>query len=123
MRRSFALPLALLCHPAVVAAQMAVPDHDLTVPAGFKVAVFAENLGGVRFLALGPGGVVYASQPGRGAVLRLPDANHDGVADSVQVVASGLAAPFGIAFRGDTMYVAEVDKLVRFAPGAATKTV
>src|SRR5205814_6748247 len=33
-------------------------------------------------------------------------------------VASGLKGPFGIAFRGDTMYVAEVTRVKRFTPGA-----
>jgi glucose/arabinose dehydrogenase len=90
----------------------------LRVPPGFKVAVFAENLEGVRYLTLGPGNAIYASQPGPGRIVRLTDANHDGVVDSVVMVASGLKGPFGIAFRGDTMYVAEETRVQRFNPGA-----
>jgi len=51
-------------------------------------------------------------------IVKLTDANHDGVADSVVTIASGLKGPFGIAFRGDTMYVAEESELIRFDPGA-----
>ncbi|OLB51602.1 MAG: hypothetical protein AUI08_02735 [Gemmatimonadetes bacterium 13_2_20CM_2_65_7] len=99
--------------PAPAAAQ----DHTLRVPAGFKISVFAQNLEGVRFLALGPGNAVYATQPRAGLVVKLTDANHDGVADSTITVVSGLRQPFGLAFRGDTMYVAEVHDVKRFDPG------
>ncbi len=135
MRVGRLLALAILCAPAVLAAQAAPPGrtkvtiagHDLFVPAGFTISLFADNLGGVRFLALGPGDVVYASRPGKGVVLRLPDANHDGVADTAITVVSGLNQPFGLAFRGDTLYVAETNEVVRFTPGgggwSATKAV
>ena len=43
--------------------------------------------------------------------------------ESVETVASGLDQPFGIAFRGDTLYVAENKEVVRFAPGSAVKQV
>src|SRR3954462_13564835 len=89
-------------------------DDVLRLPPGFKISVFADKLQGVRFLALGPGNVVYASQPGSGVVVKLPDANHDGVADNTEVVAGGLKGPFGIAFHADTMYVAEETRVKRF---------
>src|SRR5258705_371425 len=94
-------------------------DDALRVPPGFKVGVFAEHLQGVRYMTLGPGNAIYASQPGSGLIVKLTDANRDGVADSVvTTVASGLKGPFGIAFRGDTMYVGAESELVRFDPGA-----
>jgi len=95
-----------------------VEGHDLYMRPGFRISVFAQGLGGVRYLALGPGNVVYASRMSAGVIVRLPDANHDGVADSVITVQSGLRQPFGIAFRGDTMYVGETNALDRFNPGA-----
>ncbi len=110
--------IAVACRgPAPAAGQGT--DDDLRVPAGFHVSVFAQNLQGVRFLALGPGNTVYASQPGSGVIVKLPDSNHDGVADNSVIVASGLRGPFGIAFRGDTMYVAEERDVKRFDPGGA----
>src|SRR5260370_7087174 len=52
-------------------------------------------------------------------MVKMSDANPDGGADSVvTMVASGLTGPFGIAFRGDTMYVGAESELVRFDPGA-----
>ena len=102
---------------------VAVAGHSLYVPHGFKVTVFAEGLDGVRTLVLGPGNVVYAVQSSAGKVLRLPDANGDGVADRVETVVSGLRYPFGLAFRGDTMYVGETNRVDRFNPGSTTPIV
>ena len=89
------------------------------MPQGFKVSVFAQGIDGVRNLVMGPGNVVYAARQGSGVIVKLPDANRDGVADSAVTVASGLRGPFGIAFRGDTMYVAEMTAVKRFDPGAS----
>jgi len=116
---ALAVLLALACHGIPAAGQ----DQALSVPPGFKVTVFAADVPGVRYLTLGPGGVVYASRPSAGTIVRLPDANGDGVADSVVVVATGLNRPFGIAFRGDTMFVAENNEVVHFNPGSAAKVV
>src|SRR5256885_6983414 len=56
-----------------------IAGHALYVPRGFTVNLFVEGLNGVRYLALGPGGAVYASLPGAGRIVRLVDANGDGV--------------------------------------------
>lgn len=96
-----------------------VAGHTLFVRPGFKITVFAD-LGGVRNLALGPGGAVYAALQGPGRVVRMAHANGDSVAGATEDVATGLNGPFGIAFRGDTMYVGEQTRVTRFAPGSAT---
>jgi glucose/arabinose dehydrogenase len=97
-----------------------IAGHALYVPRGFTVKLFAEGLNNVRYLALGPGGAVYASLPA-GQIVRLVDANGDGVADGPpQTVLGGLSGPFGIAFRGDTMYFAEQTAVKRLDPGATT---
>jgi glucose/arabinose dehydrogenase len=52
----------------------------------------------------------------------LRDTNGDGVADQRYVFASGLNAPIGMALVGNDFYVAETDKVTRFAytPGATS---
>jgi glucose/arabinose dehydrogenase len=102
---------------------VAIAGHSLYVPHGFKINIFAEGIGGVRTLVLGPGNVVYAAESGAGKILSFPDANADGVADSVHTVLSGLNYPFGLAFRGDTMYVGETNRVDRFNPGSTTPVV
>src|SRR5213593_2461808 len=119
-RALVALILAVACRgPAPAAGHAVRSDDSLRVPAGFKVAVYADSLQGVRYLALGPGNAVYASQPGAGLVVKLTDSNNDGVADKPVVIASGLKGPFGIAFRGETTYVTEERSVKRFDPGGA----
>jgi glucose/arabinose dehydrogenase len=116
MRAAISIVLiAIACRsPAPAAGQ-----DRLRVPDGFKVETFAQNLQGVRYLVHGPDNAVYASQPASGLIVKLTDANRDGVADTVITIASGLHRPFGIAFRGDTMYVAEEREVKRFDPGGA----
>jgi len=136
MRRS-SLALALAASVAAVAAprrvsaqdstgatrSVEVAGHTLTVAPGFAVDVFAEGLRGARFMTLGPDGSLYLSLTRQGRVVKLPDANGDGRADSVITVAQGLNLPHGLAFRGDTLYVAETHRVVRFVPGSTTPQV
>lgn len=101
-----------------VAGRVPALDGKLRVPPGFKVAYYAPNVPGVRFMTVGPDGALYASQPGRGTIVRLPDANHDGVADSVTAFVTGLNQPHGLAFHKGALYVANTDGVVRIALGA-----
>ena len=88
-------------------------DGKLRVPAGFSVTYFAKDVPGVRFMTVGPDGAVYASQPDKGLVIRLADANKDGVADATIIVASGLNRPHGLTFHKGLLYVANTDGVVR----------
>lgn len=100
-----------------------VAGHALVLPRGFRVDLFASRVGDVRFLALSPDGTVYATLRGPGHVVRLPDADGDGHADAVELVLEHLQNPHGIAFRGDTLYVAEVHQVIRLVPGSGAPEV
>jgi len=95
-----------------------IAGHALYVQSGFTVNLFAEGQWGVRTLALGPGGAVFATLSDAGTIVRLVDANGDGVAESRSAVLSGLSSPFGLAFRRDTMYFSEQTTVKRLDPGA-----
>ena len=97
-----------------------IAGEVLYVPRGFTINLFAEGQHGARSLALGPGGSVFATRSSGGTIVRLVDANGDGVADSVRSVLSGLDYPFGLAFRGDAMYFSEQTTVQRLDPGATT---
>jgi glucose/arabinose dehydrogenase len=92
------------------------PPKPVRLPDGFGIAVYAESLPGVRFLATNPLGELFASVPDQDRVLLLPDADRDGVADAVHVFAEGegLNRPHGLAVRGNWLYVANTDAVVRF---------
>ena len=104
---------------------VAMPEtHQLTVPAGFLVNVFADRLQFARFMALAPNGDVFLAEPVRGAgdITILRDADRDGVAETRETFASGLNRPFGLAFWKNYLYVGNNDSVVRFTykPGQTT---
>jgi glucose/arabinose dehydrogenase len=89
-------------------------------PAGFKVNVFAEGLGGTnapRKMAVAPNGDVFVTLSGDSRITVLRDADGDGVAETRSTFASaadGLYLPFGLAFHGDWLYVANTNGVGRF---------
>jgi glucose/arabinose dehydrogenase len=109
--------------PAGGRTRIEVAGHSFQAIQGFGVSVYAEDLNGARFMVLGPDGVPYLSLTGQGRVVKLPDRDGDGRADSIVTVARGLSSPHGLAFRGDTLYVAETNRVVRFVPGVAAPQV
>lgn len=84
----------------------------LWVPQGFTVTEFA-SVPRARFMALGPDGAVYVSQPRNGQITRLTDANGDGVAEGMSVAVSGLDRPHGLAFHDGWLYIANTGAVVR----------
>ncbi len=97
-------------------------DGKLLAPAGFTVKQFAK-VAGARFMAQGPDGSVYVSQPGMGQVTRLSGMTADGRAAKVEKVLENLSLPHGLAFHGGYLYIANTDQVVRVqveASGAIT---
>ncbi len=89
-------------------------------PPGTAVDVWADDVRGVRWMALAPDGAVFATDHRQGRVLVLRDADGDGRVETRAVFATGLSLPFGLAFHPDGwLYVANTDAVVRFhyAPG------
>ncbi len=91
-----------------------------SVPAGFKVDLFAKDLAAPRAIRVAPNGDIFVSESaaGRVRVLRA----HEGAAGAEQneVFAEGLERPFGIAFfppgpEPQWVYVATTGSIVRFA--------
>lgn len=90
------------------------PDEAVSLPPGFGISVFAEGLKGPRMMAVGPDREVYVAERGAGRVVRLPDRDGDGVADSVEVAAEGLNRPSSVDFfRDGSLYVAETTRILR----------
>jgi glucose/arabinose dehydrogenase/cytochrome c2 len=91
-----------------------------SVPAGFRVNVFAENLTGPRRMLLAPNGDVLLSEPQSGRIKVLRPTADGTRAESVSVYAQGLLSPFGIALyptqgKPEWLYVAEINRVVRYA--------
>lgn len=84
----------------------------LRAPAGITITEYAK-VPGARFMAQGPDGAVYVSQPGLGRVTRLAGLTADGRAEQVEKVLDNLALPHGLAVRGGALWVANTDEVVR----------
>lgn len=115
-------PLHLFCAVLIVltmpamrkASTFAAPiDELITLPHGFKIEVFAERVPGARSLARGPGGTIFVGTR-QGNVYALRDSDGDGQSDSTYVLASNLYMPNGVAVRDGALYVAEVNRIIRF---------
>ena len=99
-------------------ATTAMPEMpgEVSLPAGFEIAVFAEGLNDPRMMAIGPDGQLYVAERGAGRVVRLADRDGDGVADDEDVVADGFERPSSIAFFQDgSLYVAETGQVLRMS--------
>ncbi len=85
-----------------------------SVPAGFRINVFAKDFQVPRFLAVAPNGDIFLSEMGAGKVDILRDPQNSGGATQREVFAEGLKRPFGIAFHDDYVYVGNTNEVVRF---------
>lgn len=79
----------------------------LHVPAGFRVSVFARDLGTARMLAVGDDGTVYVTRRDSGDVIALRD-DGTGRAATPRKVAADLPRVHGIALHGGRMYLATI---------------
>jgi glucose/arabinose dehydrogenase len=84
-----------------------VMQQRLTVPIGFSVNVFAQQLGKIRFLKSTAGGDLIVTRPRAGDVLLLRDEDGDGVAETQQVLLADLNKPHGIDIADGWLYIAE----------------
>jgi glucose/arabinose dehydrogenase len=86
----------------------------IRLPEGFRIDAYARGVENARSLALGSDGTVFVGSRAAGKVYAIPDRDRDGRGDEVIVVARGLRAPNGVAFRDGALYVAEARRVIRY---------
>ena len=86
----------------------------IKLPEGFKIEIYAQGLKNARSMTLGEKGTVFVGTRKEGSVYALIDTNNDHKSDKTYILAKGLNMPNGVAFRNGSLYVAEVDKILRF---------
>ena len=84
----------------------------IKLPPGFKISVYAEAEK-VRSLCVSPNGTIFAGTRGGDKVLAITDENHDGKADKIYVVASGLKTPNGVAFKDGNLFIGTISTIYR----------
>ncbi len=91
-----------------------LPLDKIKLPPGFEISVFAEDLPNARSLRLTPGGTLFVGTRRAGNVYAVRDTDGDHKADAVYTIAEGLNMPNGVAFRDGALYVAEVNRILRY---------
>jgi len=95
-----------------------LPVETLVLPEGFVISVYARDVDNARQMALGDNGVLFVGSRDAGKVYALVDKNGDGKiddkVDKKYIIASNLELPSGIAFRGGSLYVAAVSRVLRY---------
>jgi glucose/arabinose dehydrogenase len=86
----------------------------LSLPPGFSIAYYAEGVDGARSLTRGAQGTIFVGSRKAGKVHALVDADGDHKAERVVLLADGLRQPNGVAFRDGSLYVAEINRVIRF---------
>jgi len=88
--------------------------QQLRLPPGFSIQLYAANVPNARSLALADNGVVFAGTGPEGKLYAIEDNNHDGIGDKNFTLATGLNMPNGVAFKNGSLYVAEINRIIRF---------
>jgi glucose/arabinose dehydrogenase len=86
----------------------------ILLPSGFTIQTYAANVPNARSMVLTPNGTLFVGTRSGGTVYAVRDTNNDQVADQVIIVASGLNMPNGVAFDNGALYVAEVNRILRY---------
>ena len=90
-----------------------ISSRDISLPPGFKIDVYA-NVPNARSMALSEEGILFVSTRSAGNVYAVLDTNGDHKADAVILIASGLNMPNGVALKDGDLYVAEVNRILKY---------
>ena len=86
----------------------------IKLPPGFKISIYAANVPGARSMTLGTAGTLFVGTQEEGKVYAVLDKNKDNIADRVIVIARDLNLPNGVAFLNRALYVAEINRVLRY---------
>jgi glucose/arabinose dehydrogenase len=85
----------------------------ITLPTGFKISVFAE-VPNARSMCWGAKGTLFVGNRDEDKVYAVKDTDNDGIADQRYIISEKLNKPNGVAFRNGSLYVAEINRILRF---------
>lgn len=83
------------------------------LPEGFHISVYAE-VPDARSMCWGEKGTLFVGNRKEDKVYALRDEDGDGFAEKRYVIAEKLNTPNGVAFRKGSLYVAEINRILRF---------
>jgi len=114
MRRLLLTALLLAMASVSACASTELRLDGITLPPGFTIEVLAANVPGARSMTLGDKGTIFVGTRGEGKVYALTGAGGEHRTARVITIASDLNSPNGVAFRDGSLYVAEINRIIRF---------
>ncbi len=87
----------------------------IALPDGFKIEIFAEKIKNARSMCLSPNGTLFVGSMRKGNVYALKDTDGDHKADQTYILDKGLHMPNGVAFKDGDLYVAEVNRILKYS--------
>ncbi len=91
-----------------------LPIERLNLPEGFKISIFAKGVDEARSMAMGDDGTLFVGTRTANKLYAIQYLDGDIVADRTIVLDTTLETPNGIAYRDGALYVAEVNRLLRY---------
>ena len=85
----------------------------ISLPEGFSISLYSNEVPGARSLSLGTGGTLFVGTRSK-TVYALRDIDGDNYAETVHIVADNLNVPNGVVFRDGDLYVAEISRILRY---------
>jgi glucose/arabinose dehydrogenase len=88
--------------------------ENVRLPSGFRLEVYADNVPGARSMALGQNGTLFLGTRNAGKVYAIAPSREAGGKPTTHVIAEKLLSPNGVAFRDGALYVAEINRILRY---------
>ena len=113
--RLMLLALVVMLEPIDAQDMAPKPQLDtLSLPRGFSIELYTADVPNARQMVLSPNGTIFVSTRQAGNVYAVRDEDGDQVADRVLTLDSDLNMPNGVAFLDGALYVAEVNRVLRY---------
>ncbi len=88
-----------------------IPVDKILVPPGFKVELWAHGMPGARMMTRGDKGTIFVGTRSIGRVYAITD---KGGERTHQIITKGHVQPNGVTFKNGSLYVAAINKVLRF---------
>ena len=103
-------PLSPIAQPPAPKVPGEIPIGKIKVPQGFKVELWASGINNARAMTWGDKGTLFVSSRVAGNVYAVVDKAGK---REVKTIAKGLNLPNGVAFKGGTLWIAEIHRITK----------
>jgi len=86
----------------------------IKLPEGFHIDIYAEDVTNARSMCYSPSGILYVGTRGGDKVYAISDDDKNGKADKKYLLYDNGNMPNGVAYKDGDLYVAEVNRILRF---------